>query len=115
MNAIKGTFANRKYSFKGNGNMPIVKISCQSLSFKGQIGGMKHIMLVLSDFWLEVFKAYNALIIDSLDKTCSFVFGDITCNIMQYLVIMPDNSVPGNNRKFFNKISHARLVFYGIP
>ena len=34
---------------------------------------------------------------------------------MHYLVIMPGNSVPGNNRKFFDKISRARPVFYSIP
>ena len=38
-------------------NKPIVKISCQFLEgiiiHKGQISGMQHIMLVLSDFWLE--------------------------------------------------------------
>ena len=34
---------------------------------------------------------------------------------MQYLVIMPGNNVPGKNHKFFDEISHAQLVFYGIP
>ena len=38
---------------------------------------------------------------------------------MHYLVIMPGNSmpgnsVPGNNRKFFDEISRAYPVFYGI-
>ena len=35
-------------------------------------------------------------------------------NITQYLVTMPGNSVPGNNRKLFDEISRAHPVFYGI-
>ena len=33
---------------------------------------------------------------------------------MHYLVIMPGNCVPGNNRKFLDEISHAHTVFYGV-
>ena len=34
---------------------------------------------------------------------------------IQYLVIMPGNNVLGNNRKFFDELSHVHPVFYGIP